>query len=154
MTREEQAAPPLSVSEYVQRLYAENDAAPEEPPVGPEPPLETPPPGRGGRGKDWPKRPNRTLQSRTDPETTLVNRPAFGRHLAWKAHVAVAGKRGQVITAAVATTGTEADEHLLPDLLWHHRRLSRLRISAVVADAKYGTGPNYLFLGERGIPAA
>jgi transposase len=152
--KEEQAPPPLSVSEYVRRLYAENDPPAEEPLDEPDPVEETPsPPEPQGRGKSWPKRLNRTLQSTTDPEATLVNRPAFGRHLAWKAHVAVAGKRGQVITAAVATTGAEADEHLLPDVLWHHRRLSRLGVPAVVADAKYGTGPNYLFLGERGIPA-
>jgi transposase len=151
--KEEQVTPPLPVAEYVRRLYAENDPAPEEPPDEPDPPAETGSPERRGRGKDWPKRPNRTLRSTTDPEATLVNRPAFGRHLAYKAHVAVAGKRGQVVTAAVATTGTEADEHLLPDVLWHHRRLSRLGVPAVVADAKYGTGPNYLFLGERGIPA-
>jgi transposase len=149
----EEQAPPLSVSEYVRRLYLENDPPAEQPRDEPEPPTETPSSdsGTGGAARSEPL--NRALQSTTDPEATLVNRPAFGRHLAWKAHVAVAGKRGQVITAAVATTGAEADEHLLRDVLWHHRRLSRLGVPAVVADAKYGTGPNYLFLGERGIPA-
>ena len=97
--------------------------------------------------------PNRELQSKTDPEATLVNRPEFGRHLAYKAHVAVAGRRGQVITAAVATTGATADEHLLAEVLWQHRRLSRLAVPEVVADAKYGTGPNYLYLDQAGIPA-
>ena len=97
--------------------------------------------------------PNRELQSKTDPEATLVNRPEFGRHLAYKAHVAVAGKRGQVITAAVATTGAEADEHLLAEVLWQHRRLSGLKLREVVADAKYGTSFNFLYLGRLGLPA-
>ena len=107
---------------------------------------------RRGQPRQLP-RPNQALQSKTDPEATLVNRPEFGRHLAYKAHVAVAGRRGQVITAAVATTGAEADEHLLAEVLWQHRRLSRLGVPEVVADAKYGTGPNYLYLDQAGIPA-
>ncbi len=90
--------------------------------------------------------------SRTDPEATLVNRPDFGRHLAYKAHLAVAGKRGQVITSAVATTGIAADERLLPEVLWQHRRLSSLGVPALVADAKYGTTANYLYLGRLDIP--
>lgn len=141
--RDELVQPPLSVKEYVRRLYEEN-----EPPDDEEPP--TPP---GPDSFDRQPRPNQALQSTTDPEATLVNRPEFGRHLAYKAHVAVAGRQGQVITAAVATTGTTADEHLLAEVLWQHRRLSRLGIPEVVADAKYGTGPNYLYLDKAGIPA-
>ncbi len=41
---------------------------------------------------------------------TVISRQGFGLHLAYKAHLAMAGKRGQVITAAVATTGAVADE--------------------------------------------
>jgi len=149
--KEEQAQPPLPVAEYVRRLYTENDP-PEEPPEEPDPPPEAPPPERKGRGRSWPKRPNRVLQSRTDPEATLVDRPAFGRHLAYKAHLAVSGVRGQVITAAVATTGMTADEHLLGEVLRQHRRLSRLGVPEVVADAKYGTTQNFLDLGGQGIP--
>jgi transposase len=141
--RAEVARPPLSVTEYLRRLD-EEDADAEAPPPDVEPP-----PSRGGR----PLRPNQERQSRTDPEATLVNRPDFGRHLAYKAHVAVAGRRGQVITAAVATTGAEADEHLLPDVLWQHRRLSKQAVPAAVADAKYGTTLNYLYLEHAGIPA-
>ena len=83
----------------------------------------------------------------------MVNRPEFGPHLAYKGHLAVAGRDGQVITAAVATTGAAADEHLLAEVLWHHRRLSRLGVPKVVADAKYGTTVNFLYLGQLGIPA-
>lgn len=83
----------------------------------------------------------------------MVNRPAFGRHLAYKAHVAVAGTRGQVITAIVATTGAAADEHHLANVLWQHRRLSRLGVAEVVTDAKYGTAPNYEYLVLAGATA-
>jgi len=38
-------------------------------------------------------------------------------------------------------------------VLWQHRRLSKLTVPEVVADAKYGTGPNYLYLDQAGIPA-
>ena len=146
--REDLVQPPLPITEYVRRLYEENDAEledGEEPP----PPVDRPPlRSRAG----WPKRPNQALQSTTDPEATLVNLPNFGRHLAYKAHVAVSGRRGQVITAAVATTGAAADEHLLTEVLWQHHRLSRLGIPEVVADAKYGTTSNFLYLGRLGIP--
>jgi len=148
--RDDLVQPPLSIEEYVQRLYTENDppSEDEEPPPPPDPLRQR----RRGEPSQFP-RPNQALLSKTDPEATLVNRPEFGRHLAYKAHVAVAGRRGQVITAAVATTGAEADEHLLTEVLWHHRRLSRLSVPEVVADAKYGTGPNYRYLDQAGIPA-
>ena len=140
--REDLVQPPLSIAEYLQRLDQEAGEPEEEPRDdaggGPSPP-----------GKPLP--PNQKLVSRTDPEATLVNRPDFGRHLAYKAHLAVAGRHGQVITAAVATTGAAADEHLLAEVLWQHRRLSRLGVPEVVADAKYGTTGNFRYLGQLGI---
>jgi transposase len=147
--RDELVQPPLSIGEYVRRLYEENDAEPEDEEAPPSPSDRPPLRSRAG----WPKRPNLELQSRTDPEATLVNLPHFGRHLAYKAHWAVGGLNGQVITAAVATTGAEADEHLLAEVLWEHHRLSGLGIPAAVADAKYGTTFNFLYLGRLGIPA-
>ena len=141
--RAEVARPPLSVTEYLHRLDQDEATPPDE-----DPPASGLPPTGGPL-----RRPNQELQSRTDPEATLVNRPEFGRHLAYKAHVAVAGRRGQVITAAVATTGVEADEHLLAEVLWQHRRLSKYAIPAAVADAKYGTTLNYLYLEHAGILA-
>ena len=149
--REDVFQPPLSVTAYLQRLDQEADqkseSLAEEAPPGPRE-AERPP-----AGARRPGRPNEELVSRTDLEATLVDRPGFGRHLAYKAHVAVGGRRGQVITAAVATTGATADEHLLAEVLWQHRRLSRLGIPEAVADAKYGTGPNYRYLDQVGIPA-
>jgi transposase len=142
--REDKVQPPLSIEEYLHRLDQEAGARDEEPPDsdsdgGPSPPSK-------------PLPPNQKLVSRTDPEATLVDRPDFGRHLAYKAHLAVAGRQGQVITAAVATTGAAADEHLLAEVLWQHRRLSKLGVPKVVADAKYGTTFNFLYLGRLGIP--
>ncbi len=148
--KEDRVHPPLSIETYVERLYAENDAPPED--KDDEPPR-PPSPRRRRPGESAYPRPNQTLQSKTDPEATLVNRPEFGRHLAYKAHVAVSGSRGQVITAAVATTGATADEHLLPEVLWQHHRLSGLKLGEVVADAKYGTSFNFLYLGRLGLPA-
>jgi transposase len=151
MVQRDELAPPLSVSDYVQRLYKENEATDAPPPVAPLPPAPAP----AGTSEPPPRSrpPNQERQSRTDPEATLVNRPAFGRHLAYKAHLAVAGTRGQVITAAVASTGAAADEHYLADVLWQHRRLSRLAVSDVVADAKYGTAFNYEHLEHAGATA-
>jgi transposase len=125
--RDDLIQPPMSVTEYLQRLEEENSLETETSEATP------------GSSRSLP--PNQQFVSRTDPEATLVNRPDFGRHLAYKAHLAVAGKRGQVITAAVATTGIAADERLLPEVLWQHRRLSSLGVPAVVADAKTGRPP-------------
>ena len=149
--REDRVQPPLSIEEYVQRLYTENDPPEDEEPPPPSEPSQSL--RRRKRGEKALPQPNRELRSKTDPEATLVNRPEFGRHLAYKAHLAVAGRHGQVITAAVATTGIEADEHLLAEVLWQHRRLSGLKLAEVVADAKYGTSFNFLYLGRLGLSA-
>ena len=146
--RPDLAQPPLSITEYLRRLDAESEPAVDEPP-GPGPGGGSPPPPE--RGKRLPA--NQELVSRTDPEATLVNRPDFGRHLAYKAHLAVSGRKGQVITAAIASTGAAADEHYLAEVLWQHHRLSGLGIPAAVADAKYGTSFNFLYLGRLRIPA-
>ena len=55
-----------------------------------------------------------------------------------------------MITAVVASTGAAADEHYLAGVLWQHRRLSRMAVSEVVADAKYGTAFNYEHLDHAG----
>jgi len=88
--------------------------------------------------------------SRTDPEATVVSRRGFDMRLAYKAHVAVAGTKGQVITAAVATTGAKPDEHLLGKMLDYHKKLTNLQVKEVVADAKYGTIANYESLDKDG----
>lgn len=152
--REDLLQPPLSVTEYLQRLDQEAEADQKSESLAEALPPESGPSEEDSppAGSSRPLRPNEELVSRTDPEATLVDRPNFGRHLAYKAHVAVGGRQGQVITAAVATTGATADEHLLAEVLWQHRRLSRLGVPEVVADAKYGTTDNFLYLGQLGIP--
>ena len=153
--RQDLIRPPLSISEYLQRLGQEAaaDQKSESPPPDglgkSESSKEDDPSSRPGRAL----RPNERSVSRTDPESTLVDRPDFGRHLAYKAHVAVGGHKGQVITAAIATTGAAADEHYLAEVLWQHHQLTGLGIPAAVADAKYGTSFNFLYLGRLGIPA-
>jgi len=54
-------------------------------------------------------------------------------------------------SAAVVTTGVEADEHPLAEVLWQHHRLSGLKLGEVVADAKYGTSFNFLYPGRLGL---
>ena len=91
--REEMVRPPLSIAEYLQRLGQEADGAEEH---------GSPDPGEdeGPTPPSKPVPPNQKLLRRTDPEATLVDWPDFGRHLAYKAHLSVAGRQGQVITAA------------------------------------------------------
>jgi transposase len=158
--KSERVRPPLSVAEYVRRLYAENPPPQEEKPSASSclAPAEVsddgvPPRYRKPRPDGHRRKANNELVSRTDPEASVISRRGFGLHLAYKAHLAVAGKRGQVITAAVATTGAKADEHLLGEMLWQYTRLSRLPLREVVADAKYGTIANYVYLQKAGLSA-
>jgi transposase len=160
--RDESIKPPLPIREYVQRLYTENAPLQEEPVPCPLPPstnqcpdseTRVPPRYRRIRPDGHRRKANNELVSRTDPEATVVSRRGFDMHLAYKAHVAVAGTKGQVITAALATTGSKPDEHLLREMLAYHKKLTNLQAKEVVADAKYGTMANYEFLSENGMTA-
>ena len=86
--REEMVRSPLSIAEYLQRLGQEADGAEEH---------GTPNPGEdeGPTPPSKPVPPNQKLVSRTDPEATLVDRPSFGRHLAYKAHLSVAAAKAR-----------------------------------------------------------
>ena len=158
--KEEVIKPPLSIRDYVQRLYTENDPPHQEeetlqPPTTQPSVCDTgvPPRYRKSRPDGHRRKANDELISKTDPEATVVSRRGFDLRLYYKAHMAVAGRKGQVITSAVATTGAQADEHLLGEVLWQHRRLSRVPFREVVADAKYGTMANYLYLHQAGLRA-
>jgi len=159
--RDEIIKPPLSIQEYVRRLYTENGPPQEgEPSISPPPSPErstsdtvVPPRYRKVRPDGHRRKANNELVSRTDPEATVVSRRGFDLHLAYKAHVAVSGRAGQVITAAVATSGARADEHLLGEMLSSHNRLTELPLREVVADAKYGTIANYISLHNAGMIA-
>jgi transposase len=161
--RGESLKPPLPIREYVERLYTENALqSQEESAPCPPPPSITrcsasdsriPPRYRKSRPDGHRRKANNELVSRTDPEATVVSRRGFDMHLAYKAHVAVAGAKGQVITAALATTGAKPDEHLLREMIQYHSKLTSLPVKEVVADAKYGTMANYEFLDKTGMIA-
>ena len=161
--RDESIKPPLPIREYVHRLYTENAPLPQEEPVPYPPPPATdqrsdadarvPPRYRKIRPDGHRRKANNELVSRTDPEATVVSRRGFDMHLAYKAHVAVSGVNGQVVTAAMVTTGARSDEHQLADVLAYHKKLTRLPVREVVADAKYGTIANYEFLDRAGMIA-
>jgi len=135
--RAEGIKPPLTIREYVHRSYIEN---------APSPPRYRKIRPNGHRCKA-----NNELVSRTDPEATVVSRQGFDLHFAYKAHIAAAGMKGQVITAALATMGVKADEHLLDEMLRYHSKVTGLPVKEAVADAIYGTIANYIFLQEAGM---
>jgi len=68
--------------------------------------------------------------------------------------MAVDDHPARVITAAVVPPGATADEYLLEELLWRHRRLVGRLPRHVVADRRYGTLHHYRYLAELGIRAA
>jgi transposase len=159
--REESVSPPLSVKEYVRRVYQENPVPQEED--------STPSftaaddnnvTASGGMGYPdgeakihYRSKKNREYVSRTDPEATVVHGIKAGLRLAYKAHVAVSGKQGQVITAAIATTGIAGEEHLLNEVLRCHTRHTRIPVKEAVADTRYGTLSNYVSLDRAGVAA-
>jgi IS5 family transposase len=160
--RSEDIRPPLAIREYVKRLYTGNTpVARVEPSSHPVPPdtkpsdadAGVPPRYRRTRPDGHRRKANNELVSRTDPEATVVSRRGFDMRLAYKAHVTVAGAKGQVITAAIATTGAKADEHLSREMLRYHSELTNLPVKKVVADAKYGIMANYEFLHKTGMTA-
>jgi len=161
--RDDNIKPPLPIREYVRRLYTENAVPPQEYPVPCSPPSSAtqcsasdsgiPPRYRKNRPDGHRRKANSELVSRTDPEATVVSRRGFDMHLAYKAHIAVGGIKGQVITAALATTGAKPDEHLLKEMLQYHNKTTSLPVKEVVADAKYGTMANYEFLDKCGVTA-
>ena len=137
--------PPLTIREYEQKLYTENVPPQEEDAQCPSPPpgdsqhseadVRVPPRYSKNRSDSHQRKANNELVSQTDPKATVVSRRGFGLYLAYKAHVAVAGAKGQVITAALATTGAKPDEHLLAKTLHYHGKLTNLPVKEVVADA-------------------
>lgn len=102
--RGESIRPPLPIREYVHRLYTENAPPPQEEAVScPLPPstnqcpdsaARVPPRYCKIRPDGHRRKANNELVSRTDPEATVVSRRGFDMHLAYKAHVAVAGTKG------------------------------------------------------------
>lgn len=165
--REEIIKPPLPVEEYVRKLYKDNELALQNADAGSEENTLTPEceirdnnsstTSQESGHENNPNKPSRKSNaeyvSRTDPEATLVNNRKMGLKLAYKAHMAVSGKNGRVITAAIATTGAKADEHVLGEVLQYHNKITGLAVKEVVADARYGTLANFVSLNQAGITA-
>jgi transposase len=157
---EESVGPPLSAKDYIQKVYKENPV-PQDENGATNPPLtdnkiasesETIA-DRDQKTRKQPQSKNQEYVSRTDPDATIVHSIKGGLRLAYKAHVAVSGKRGLVVTAAIATTGISGEEHLLNEVLQSHTRHTELPVKEVVADTRYGTLANYVSLENAGITA-
>ena len=149
--------PPMAPKQYVEQLFTENPVRSEEPSfMSPADSSDEKPAASEQKPEPAPKRPpaNQRARSRTDPEASIIDHPTFGLHLAYKAHVAVDDHPARVITAAVVTPGATADEYLLEELLWRHRRQVGRLPRHVVADRRYGTLHHYRYLAELGIQAA
>jgi transposase len=159
--REESVRPPLSVKEYVRRVYQENPAPQEEDGTmsSTQADDKNVPASEGIDYRDgearihYRSKKNREYVSRTDPEATVVHGIKAGLRLAYKAHVAVSGKEGLVVTAAIATTGIAGEEHLLNEVLRCHTRYTKIPVKEAVADTRYGMLANYVSLDRAGIAA-
>jgi transposase len=161
--REETGRPLLPVKDYIKKVYKDNP--PPQDDVDADIPKSMPaidktvPEGKTkiGSHDDARKRPsgktNEKYVSRTDPEATVVRNARQGLRLTYKAHVAVSGKRGLVVTAAIATTGIAGEEHLLNDVLKSHTQHTGIPVKEAVADTRYGTLENYVSLAQAGIAA-
>jgi transposase len=159
--RGEAVRPPLSVKDYIRKVYKDNpvpqgegdarNSLPADDKTVPE--CESKVGSQGDARKRSSGKTNDKYVSRTDPEATIIHNIRGGLRLAYKAHVAVSGKRGLVITAAIATTGIAGEEHLLNDVLRCHTRYTGMRIKEAVADTRYGTLANYDSLDQSGIAA-
>jgi transposase len=159
--REEYDNPPMPVKDYIQKVYRENPAPREEDGT------KNPPSSDGKttpRYETWVNfdhelqkqsrsNKNREYVSYTDPESTIIHSIKGGLKLAYKAHMAVSGERGLVVTAAIATTGIIGEEHLLEEVLKCHTRYTKTPAKEVVADTRYGTLENYISLDKAGIAA-
>jgi transposase len=161
--REETVRPPLSVKDYIQKVYKDNPVSQEENgttgseflPVTDKTAAECEyVVGRDGEARKRSRsKTNEKYVSRTDPEATIIHNIRGGLRLAYKAHVAVSGKRGLVVTAAIATTGIAGEEHFLNDVLKSHTQHTGMPVKEAVADTRYGTLANYVSLDQARIAA-
>lgn len=150
--REETVSPPLPVKDYIQKVYKDNPVLQDDVDKSM---LEGEP--KSSSKDNTKKRPsgktNDKYVSRTDPEATVVHNTRTGLRLTYKAHVAVSGKKGLVVTAAIATTGIAGEEHFLNEVLKSHTQHTGITVKEAVADTKYGSLANYVSLEQAGITA-
>lgn len=93
---------------------------------------------------------NKTHQSKTDPDSTCVNRAGYNGELHHKLHCSIDGK-SRIITDCYITTGALHECKVLTGRIKHQKRKFKLPILELLADSGYGHGPTYEFLKNKGI---
>lgn len=105
---------------------------------------------RGGPGGGSGGGTNEKFQSTTDPEATLVRHSAGKALPSYKNHRALDDLAG-VITVTQTTTAIVDDGAQLPAVVAAHQEALGEDLRAVIADSKYGTAANFLWLAAQGI---
>jgi transposase len=95
---------------------------------------------------------NSVRRSTTDPDATMVYRPAIGRLAAYKGHLAVDNEH-RIITAVEVTTGTADDTSAVDALIRGHTQSTGQVPHRVVGDNHYGSSEVFNYLDLLGIEA-
>jgi transposase len=99
--------------------------------------------------KRWSKK-NKTHVSKSDPDSTCVNRKGYSGDLYYKGHYAIDGKE-RIILDCHVTTGSRHECKEFIERLDHVADTYDLDFKEVLADSGYGHGPTYEDLKDRGI---
>lgn len=91
--------------------------------------------------------------SRTDPDATPMAMRDGRSVLGYQDHYLVDGGRARIILHAFVTPGEVSESQVLIDQLRRTLFRRKLRPARLIADAKYGTGPNVRAIEELGIRA-
>jgi transposase len=91
--------------------------------------------------------------SRTDPDATPMQLRDRRTLLGYQDHYLIDGGRARIILHAFVTPGDVSESQVLVDQLRRTLFRRKLRPARLIADAKYGTGPNLRAIEELGIRA-
>jgi transposase len=91
--------------------------------------------------------------SRTDPDATPMRMRDGRSVLGYQDHYLIDGGRARIILHAFVTPGDVSESQVLIDQLRRSLFRRKLRPARLIADAKYGTGPNLRAIEELGIRA-
>lgn len=91
--------------------------------------------------------------SRTDPDATPMQLRDRRTVLGYQDHYLIDGGRARIILHAFVTPGDVSESQVLIDQLRRTLFRRKLRPARLIADAKYGTGPNLRAIEELGIRA-
>lgn len=91
--------------------------------------------------------------SRTDPDATPMRMRDGRTVLGYQDHYLIDGGRARIILHAFVTPGDVSESQVLIDQLRRTLFRRKLRPHRLIADAKYGTGPNVHAIEEMGIRA-